>query len=317
MKLAENIKVLLRTEKEKCTEILAKIEKKILENDMQPEKAPIFIIGAPRSGTTVIYQTLTYGVSLAYFYNLLDKFSDFPGIMAKIINKMVNPIPPNCYKNYYGETSGWRGPSQGRQIWRRWFPEDQSYVGCGELSKKDKMQVRGTIALIENAYKLPFINKSQGNCERILALNEIFVEPIFIYVKRDNFQTIQSILNGRIEFMGSKEKWFSVKPSKYNYIKDHNPIRQICEQVYYIEEDIIRDLSVIGKDKTFEIKYENFCRNPREILKDFINFYSKKEGFKLARRKKIPKYFIASKGRTLSKEDSELIKKYISKIWTR
>src|SRR3546814_18849316 len=62
----------------------------------------------------------------------------------------------------------------------------------GVRTARQRQEVRATIGRFQDAFAAPFINKTQRNCGRILALSEIFPEAAFIRMHRDPFEMVRS-----------------------------------------------------------------------------------------------------------------------------
>jgi hypothetical protein len=269
--------------------------------------APIFIIGLPRVGSTLVYQTLVRGLAVSYLCNAAASFPQSPALITHWLTRIWGITPPRGFDSAYGVAAGWRAASQGRDIWARWFPEDQSYVGQGELAPSSGGELRGTVAAVEDAFGQPFVNKSQGHAVRILALREVFPNAVFIHVRRDALAVAESILRGRRECFGHDAAWFSVKPSTYPQLAGLAPHKQIAGQIAGVTADIERSLSIIGAEDTFAIDYERFCNAPRAVLDEFACFYEHRTGRRLSHRLDVPASFPRS-GRThVSAADTDLL----------
>jgi hypothetical protein len=280
---------------------LGKIEQQYIRKvNPEPRWPPIFIVGPPRSGTTLAYQVFVVGFFLSYFSNLSDNFFHCPGISAITLCKLGIKDPPICFSSYYGTTRGWHAPSQGNIIWRRWFGSDYGFIGSGQLSVSQIRELRGTVALVERAYGSPFINKSQGNCVRLLPLAETFPNLVIVKINRDPLAMTQSILNGKMELFGDANKWFSVKPKMYETIRHYEHFQQVRAQVRCLEDDINETIKATGRERVFEISYEGLCNSPRYILKEFSEFYSDLTGVNLRKRFSIPGAFNSSKCKKLN-----------------
>jgi len=238
-------RVLLRPLRVGVENVLARTEEAILRRALAPRWAPIFIIGPPRSGTTLVYQVLLRRFLLSYFCNLVANFPLSPGIVTKILARITGIDPPPLFVSQYGDTSGWNAPSQGHAIWARWFGKVQGYYGGGVLSASALKQLRGTVAMVEAAFRAPFINKSIGHSVRLQPLAEAFPNSLFVRVHRNPLQIAQSILRGRRDYFGDQDHWFSVRPKQYDDIKEHEAINQVCEQIYYTNENIESDVQVL------------------------------------------------------------------------
>ncbi len=276
---------------------------------------PIFIIGTPRMGTTLIYHTFTYALNLSYICNLAGYFYISPGIITKILSQRKKIIPSNSFKNFYGSTKGWNSPCQARNFWRRWFTGEQCYFPPGNLLINQQKILQRTIALIERSMQMPFINKAQGNSVRIQAICEVFPNALFIKVNRDYLLTAQSILKGRRFWATDYPDWFSVKPKEINQLlKLKNIKEQVCEQIYYLEKSMEQEISKIGIKRVFNLDYETFCKSPEQIISDFCFFYRQHTNNKISKRNALPINFKMSDKITLSNEESMELFQYISDI---
>lgn len=298
----------------KSTEVfLKKIENSLLREHVELAYAPIFIIGSPRSGSTLLYQLMARHFKVCYFSNFMVNFHEGPACIAKFLSLINGCNSPAFFDSRYGETFGWRSPNQGIAIWFRWFPKDHSYVGSGVLSKKALREIRNTIALIQKYFNAPFVNKWQANTVRLLALSEALPEALFIRIKRNPIFIAQSILHGKKTLFQDERDWFSTRPSNYEKLKHKEPLEQVCEQVLSIEEDIDRDSEIVGKDKFLSVEYEELCRAPRRVMNSIQSFYMKNQKLcDLKPRYVIPSSFPYNDSVQVSAEEFEAIKNYFS-----
>ncbi|MBM4137677.1 MAG: sulfotransferase [Nitrospira sp.] len=264
-----------------------------IKGTAQMTYAPIFIIGPPRSGSTLLYQIMTRYFKVCYFSNLMMRFPKSPITIAKLVSLIYsNKQPEFNFTNMYGETMGWKQPNQGILFWNRWFPNDNSYVGSGVISNRTIKGIRNTVALLQQIFDAPFVNKWQTNSVRILPLYEALPEALFVRIKRQLPFVAQSILIGKRKLFKDEMRWFSSKPKNYEQIKNKKPIEQVCEQVFSIEKDIDRDSKVIGENKFFTVHYEELCECPELIMNNIKKFYDKIQNFSpLGVNKNIPLSF--------------------------
>ncbi|OQX52274.1 MAG: hypothetical protein B5M53_09055 [Candidatus Cloacimonas sp. 4484_209] len=257
----------------------------------KPKYPVIFIIGPPRSGTTLLYQLMTHYFHMAYFFSMSDLFFTAPVLMSKIFKPLLRPYQSDFQSNY-GKVRGFNSPQEGR-IWRRWFPTDWNasyhYVGPSYLSTQEKMEIRATIANIEKIYNAPFINKNVYNSVRIRALVDIFPSSLFLQLKRDPIQIALSILEGRKK---SKDinQWWSVMPREINQLRYKSHIEQIAGQVYYIEKNIEEDMEIVGVDRFYIVSYKRLCKAPQAELQSIKLFLTSK-GVPLRTKYDIPTSF--------------------------
>lgn len=290
---------------------LMKIEESLLKEKPEPFHAPLFIIGPPRTGSTLLYQLIACHFKVCYFSNLMTRFPKSPVSLSKALSLIQGCNPQYGFESRYGETAGWKSPNQGIPIWFRWFPRDHSYVEKGVLSRQVLNEMRNTVLLIQKIFNAPFVNKWQANTVRMLPISEALPEALFIRIKRDPALTAQSILHGRRTMLNNEKEWFSTRPRKYETIRDKDILEQVCEQVFCIEEDIDHDSRTIGEDKFITVPYEDLCRSPRRVMDRIKDFYTKNRMLgKLESRHEIPSSFLYDRSVQVNQEEYEYIKNY-------
>jgi len=291
------------------------IENFIIINQSYPKYPPIFIIGPARTGTTVIYQCLSYSFKVSYFSNIHSFFSKSPVTVSLITSLFNRCNPPKLFQSKYGKTKGIFSQSQGYQIWRRWFPKRGGKTKKVNLSEKQKKQIYGTISAFEKIYRFPFVNKWQGLCLNLNRISDVFPNALYIRVKRNYLQTAQSILIGRIEIFNNPNKSFTRVTESYDNYKNMDYINQVCGYLFSIEEKIDDDCKKIGNEKFFNITYEEFCKNPNNFIKNFKKWYKEKTNINLKTRNITPNYFKCSKSQKLNDQDFNDLKICIRKYF--
>ena len=97
--------------------------KRLSEPDL--EKAfPVFIIGAPRTGSTFLYQSITNSLDVAYIDNLVELFYDSFCAGFFISKALYGNKPHNNFVSYHGNTrrlGGLHAPSECGAFWYRWL----------------------------------------------------------------------------------------------------------------------------------------------------------------------------------------------------
>jgi hypothetical protein len=279
-----------------------------------PRFPPIFIIGLPRVGSTLVYQAIVRGLVTSYFCNAAATGPRAPALITRALSRFLTITPPDCYTSDYGITRGWNAPAQAREIWGRWFPGDQSYVGGGGCPASDLRAVRGTVSRVEQALGAPFVSKSQGHAVRILPLFEAFPGAVFVRVRRAAIAVAESILLGRRECFQDDTHWFSAKPSNHRDLVDLDPFQQIAAQIRSVDADMDRDLKQTRSRRIFEIEYADFCASPRATLAKLAEFYASSTGHSLRNRLPVPESFHSSTRRKVSLEESARLKKCLADV---
>jgi hypothetical protein len=286
---------------EKISKCLEPVELRRFKNHF-PEYPPLFIIGPPRTGTTLLYQLMVHGFELSYFSNLANMFHMSSCIVSAWGKRALRGYRSD-FKSDFGFVKGFMAPHEGAKIWNRWFPTEQRegfhYAGEGYLGEKAKSEIRRVVGGMERIFKAPFINKNVKNSVRIRALVEIFPDALFLQLKRDPIQVAFSILAARKRNCKNVNDWWSVMPKEIHIIKHKGYVEQVCGQVFYIEKDIEEDINFVGGDKRLVLSYEEICLSPKNAF-GLIRCFLNARGIPLKKKRQIPNSF------PLSKKDVDL-----------
>ena len=90
---------------------------------------------------------------------------------------------------------------------------------------------------------------------------------MFLYVKREPFYVIQSILESRMLQYGSEDNWWSIRPSFYKKLQNLTNVEQVAIQVIYTQNRIEEQLKTVSKDRFVEINYEDLL-NHNAVLEE-------------------------------------------------
>lgn len=238
--------------------------------------SPIFIIGSPRTGSTVLYQMLTHASDCLYIDNLVYAFfNNLPfGFWAS--DKIFGRESHDSFDSEFGNTDTWHSPSECGGFWYRWFPREKDVVSYGYLDEDSVIEVRRSINPVMSRYKKNMLFKNLNSGQRIRVLREIFPNAKFIFIKRDPLYTVQSLLQARDKKKIPDAKWWSVKPKNYKELNDLPIHEKLVGQVFHIEQQIAKDLRDIASDNVFIINYLDI-KNKFEELSNFIGCQKKNE----------------------------------------
>lgn len=241
----------------------------------------VFIIGPPRSGTTLLSQFLINNYPFFYIYNLLYK--TYPAMY--LFQLMWSFLPKNIKKNknildsYYGDTKGIFGAHEGGNFWNQWFkPADTHFAGKDYAIRNEKSLV-DTVNGLSNISKKHFLVKNLPCGMRLQVLTRLFPNALFLVCERDDVATGKSILNGRIIYHGNINSWFGISPkNKPQIMQLETPHLQIAQQVLSIKKQI--DLDLMGFEKNVQrVSYEELCNNTDVAIKKLNDFFNEHQLF--------------------------------------
>lgn len=250
--------------------VFTPLERRMLAQQPVARWPHIFILGAPRSGTSLFYELMTTGFDFAFFSNLAHRFYKTPLAATRIGGKLISDHTPT-YQSDYGHISGWAAPNEGGWIWQRWL-EDGPWVDERHLTSLPIAEIQATLAGMSALSDAPFINKNVMHSNRVRLLDALFPGCLFIEIRRDAKDTARSIIRAQRRNKGPErdhEEWWSVRPSNAGGDTD---IERACQQVVGVANDIERDCAHIGADRHFRVEYEALCADPKRILASVATF---------------------------------------------
>ncbi|WP_171172890.1 MULTISPECIES: sulfotransferase [unclassified Ruegeria] len=250
--------------------VLAPMEAQMLARQPDARWPHVFILGAPRSGTSLFYELMVTQFQFAYFSNLAHRFYKTPLAATRLGQKLIASHTP-AYQSDYGHIAGWAAPNEGGWIWHRWM-EDGPWTDERTLSSLPVAEIRATLAGISALAEAPFINKNVMHSNRVRLMDALFPKCLFLEVRRDASDTARSIIRAQRRNKGHKrdqQGWWSVRPSNAGGDTD---IERACRQVTGVAQDIERDCAHIGDDRHFRVDYETLCARPAQMLNDASEF---------------------------------------------
>jgi hypothetical protein len=227
--------------------------------------APIFIVGAPRSGTTLVYQALAHHLPVTYFSNLSALFPRAPLTASVLFERLFDGRRPD-FHSFYGNTKGLAAPNDGFHVWNRWLGADR-YRVPEALGDEAAQEMRGFFQAWMATFDRPLLNKNNRNTACIPLLASIFEDAWFIAVERDPVYVAQSLLFARERIQGSKQLgWGLGKSERAGAERPLGYVDDVCDQVLRVRAQCRRDLRGVAPERVVEVSYEAFCRDPAGVI---------------------------------------------------
>ncbi len=267
-------KILITGIRALCMAGLSPLEKKLLKQAKESAGPAVFIVGPPRSGTTLIYELLVRWFKFSYISNLAHRFYQTPVAATKLGKKKINNWHQQLkseYKSKYGSIYGWGAPSEGGWIWNRWFPESY-YLDETHVENIPRQIIQDTVHGLCKVMNGPFLNKNVMHSVHMRLLDQLFPKCLFIHINREFKPNVRSIVRAHSQTANNKQEWFSVKPREWQKYKNEDIVMRSVAQVYYTHKNIEEDAEFIGSGRVFTLAYEDFCQNPGVALNAICTF---------------------------------------------
>ncbi len=279
------------------------------------EFPPIFIVGSPRSGSTLLSQALVQYYQLGYISNFSRNFYRSLITGSWIQQHLLKPNHDTAkFRSNYGQTDGLLGANEAADFWYQWFPRGLDvYVESGQIPPHKISQMKRVIKTLSQFYGCPVLFKNLYNSMRIHPLLEAFPHAIILVCERDHLDTGQSLFIGRKASGKNMQEWWSVPPRQYSEISDLCPEEQVILQSHYILEQINSDLEQYNSASVYRFKYEEFCKSPIQQLDNFGE-WCKNRGLILNRQFSIPASFSTQSGQKVSDESYNKMKSMLKEL---
>ena len=229
---------------------------------------PLLIIGAPGSGTTLLYQTLCSHRDLAYItHNMLRaglrKHGRLVGDRRKalfLLHNLIHRDPASTL------------PHEADAFWMTYFGY-YDYRTENDYTEEMAAYFRKKVTQVQDLWSRPrFVNKNLQNSFRVRLLNLVFPDAKFIHIIRDGRAVAFSLLNKKdlgatspILLIGFKDilgdKYQHKRSELYNY--------GIAWKEYVTRA---REASAAAQGRYYEVRYENLVREPHNELRRIIDF---------------------------------------------
>lgn len=230
---------------------------------------PVFIVGVPRSGTTLTYQAVTQYFRFSYFPDFFNYCYGIPTIMYRVFERFFVPRKGDFASNF-GTMRGFFTPGELGTFLRRWFPEygyrpEQEFDASVDVSHyQDLIDIINSCQLIS---KKPLVIKTVYLNFYLDVIVKIFPNAVFIHVERDVLDICQSFYNKRSQLEMAEQQWWSVRPPHYKELMNLPLWKQCVEHVYAVDKGIHDGLWQIDQKRVFNLTYRSLCAAPQEICK--------------------------------------------------
>lgn len=207
-----------------------------------PPGDPVFVVGSPRSGTTLLFETLDRSPRLkslhgeSHFLWELFHPSSSPGWSSHL-------VPPEA------------------------------------ITDRERRAVHWMVQAIAGDFR--YLDKSPRNSLRVPYLQALFPSAWFVFLKRDGRAAVSSLINGwrsddptfpgtpvrvalSIEGYGGTN-WKFLAPPGWEAYATGRSLPEVCAfQWVAANEAILAARSSVSERRWIELRYEDFVRSPRE-----------------------------------------------------
>jgi hypothetical protein len=250
---------------------------------------PLLVVGAPRSGSTLLYQLLVERFDVGYLSNLHCRLFGAPSFVERLARGRLTP-GGGTYSSVHGRTSGGRAPSECGEYWYRFFRKSPQYTPVAEADPARLRRLRAAVRALGNAAGRPLVFKNLVCSLRLGPIGNALPEAVFVFIRRDLVDNAHSLLASRLRIHGDYASWWSVEPPAVERLSGLPPHEQVVEQVRAVEAVIEADREYLGRERFLELRYEDVCDDARGAMQAVASFAAAR-GVPLVPRREVPERF--------------------------
>lgn len=268
---------------------------------------PVFLIGPPRSGTTLLYEAMVTRFRMAFIANVAHRFFRTPVAATRVMRGAIAGWR-GSFTSSMGHIGGWAAPNEGGWVWRRWLA-DGDWTDGADLPDRAVAGLRGLTGGIAGVLGAPFINKNVMHSNRLGAMRRIWPDARYIIVRREVADNARSIIRAEREGRGpvpDADQWWSVRPRLAPQWQHRGVVERAVAQVIGVHADIARDSAAIGPDRFLAVRHEDLCAGPDAVMAEVAAFLARTGGAP-AERLALPPRFQSGAPRLLDDTDEALI----------
>lgn len=223
----------------------------------------LFICGPPRSGTTLLFQTLIRCLPIGHFNNLSSLFPRSPLTALRRFGRLAGGNRTEC-QSFYGRTRGLAGSNDALFLWDRWLGADRSRPAT-ELSPGSQEEMRRFFAAAADFFQKPVVCKNNSLNASAHLVSAALPDAIFLCLNRHPLYLAQSLLEARRMIHSDELTPYGVAPPAEP--QDNDALRSVCRQVLHYQQLERFQQSRIGADRFWTVSYEEFCQDPGPVVR--------------------------------------------------
>lgn len=244
--------------------LLRPFENRLLRNAPRRKHPIVFVCGAPRSGTTVVAQTLINHLPVAYFDNLTSVFPRSPLTATRLLRRKRREATSIEYHSYYGKSTKWGGPNDALYLWDRWLGDDRAAIPT-KFSERTARDMRRFFDAAEAVHGRALLNKCNNLNTFAHLVAEVLPEARFVCTTRDRRYLAQSLFKARTDIHGDPNVPYGLaeREAAGGAVDVYD---DVCRQVLFHERTIERQRAMIGPKQFRIVPYEKFCAEPKRLV---------------------------------------------------
>jgi hypothetical protein len=234
----------------------------------------VFIVGVPRSGTTLLYQLVCTHLDVGYVSNAMARWWMAPVAAAHFRSPLGDTSRGGALVSDLGRTEGPHGPHEFGWFWQfHLYHEDTDDLDAEALANRDFQNARAELEGLAGYFKRTLVLKALAHVPyKIAWLKANLPQARFIWLHRDPVFVGQSILKSRENRFGDPNRWLSVRPRDVAQWKSRTPYEQVAHQVVDVTAAMEAAFASLGPTDGLHVEYDQLVRQPDAELRRIAEF---------------------------------------------
>jgi hypothetical protein len=241
----------------------------------------VFLLGAGRSGTTLLYKLLSVHQGVAYFSNYQNRYPNWPyfAYLQHILNQFPGYKRQSWFKKqgnaYFNERRKWfhsivPTPSESESVYASCgiplIPTDDYYLHPQMIEcLQDKFE-----CIRQIAHGRVLLTKRTTNNLRISLLNQIFPEARYIHLIRDGRAVAHSLL--RVAWWDNHVLYWAGKTPQQMVVEGFDPLELAARNWVEEMQSLEKGITLLRSNQLIEVRYDELLHNPYEQLRRILDF---------------------------------------------
>jgi hypothetical protein len=255
----------------------------------EPVEKPIFFVGMPRSGTTLMFEVFAAHPDLAWFSQYFNRLSRFPSVA--VLSRSAD-LHPKLRRRIERSDQSRRlsnhlrvGPSEAALAWKRYSGTrfHTEFMLEAEADADERDRLLATVSKILRYQGKPRFAAKVTGPARIRYLTSIFADARFVHIIRDARGVVRSLM--RAPFW--KDTWRLREPAWRGGLTneelatwerlDRSPTALAALEWAAVIRTARQEASRLPPGRYREVRYEDFLSDPHPVLDQLFSFCDLRE----------------------------------------
>jgi LPS sulfotransferase NodH len=205
---------------------------------------PIFVLAPPRSGTTLLYKTLSAHPDVAYLSSAYKRLPNAPWLAEALTRLRLASS----------------GPKEAHTIWNRFQSRRTDVAGAADVTPEIRDWYRRLVSrLVALRGKKRFLAKFPSHALRARWIDAIFPDCVFLVVSRDWRAVVGSTVVKRAKKAGAEIPWWGIRVAGWEQMHEQMGTAESAAHLYRVARETIEADTAHCADRVVRVAYEDFC----------------------------------------------------------